>query len=72
MVSEEEGPFSDTNETVTHKYPIWLHHQVALQEYTTGKDALPFEWEDWDENWINNFNDNPDSNNDDVEEVEYD
>ena len=45
----------------------------SAEEYIAGEDALPvcadFDCEDWDENWLNSLNDNPDS---DTEEVDYD
>ena len=56
----------------------------SAEEYITGEDALPvcadFDCEDWEENWLNSLNDNPDSdtgdNSDsdtgDTKEVDYD
>lgn len=45
----------------------------SAEEYVAGEDALPvcadFDCEDWDENWLNSLNDNPNS---DTEEVDYD
>ena len=53
----------------------------SAEEYVAGEDALPvcvdFDYEDWDENWLNSLNDDPnsdtgDSPNSDTEEVDYD
>ena len=53
----------------------------SVEEYVAGEDALPvcadFDCEDWDENWLNSLNDNPNSDtgdnpDSDTEEVDYD
>ena len=50
----------------------------SAEEYVTGEDTLPvcgdFDCEDWDENWMNSLNDNPDPDSDaiDTEKVKYD
>ena len=51
----------------------------SSKEYVAGEDALPvcadFDCEDWDENWLNSLNDDPNSDtgdnpNSDTEEVD--
>ena len=87
VVSEEEDPFADIDDTV--QLGSLIHRAMggsscSAEEYITGEDALPvcadFDCEDWEENWLNSLNDNPDSdtgdNSDsdtgDTKEVDYD
>lgn len=87
VVSEEEDPFVDIDDTLQLGPLIRSAmggSSCSAEEYLTGEDALPvcadFDCEDWDENWLNSLNDNPDSDTGDnpdsdtgdTEEVDYD
>ena len=87
VVSEEEDPFVDIDDTVQLGSLIdsaMSGSNYSAEEYVTGEDAHPvcadFDCEDWDENWLNSLNDNPssdtgdnpDSDTGDTGEVDYD
>ena len=84
VVGEEEDPFVDIDDTVQLGSLIQSamgESSCSVEEYVAGEDALPvcadFDCEDWDENWLNSLNDNPDSDtsdnpDSDTEEVDYD
>ena len=79
QVREEEDPFLDIDDTA--QLGSLIHSAMggsscSAEEYITGEDDLPvcadFACEDWDENWLNSLNDNPESDTGDIEEVDYD